>query len=53
VGVGLSDITKAIELVPAKPRFVVVDACGNVAFTKGLKDAACAHRLMTSADSGT
>jgi len=40
VGVGLSDITKAIELVPAKPRFVVVDACGNVAFTKGLKDAA-------------
>jgi uncharacterized caspase-like protein len=29
-----------LERVPAKARFVIVDACRNVAFTKGLKDAA-------------
>ncbi len=39
LGVGLSEITKALERVPAKARFVVMDACRNVAFTKGLKDA--------------
>jgi uncharacterized caspase-like protein len=40
LGVGLTEITKALERVPAKARFVVIDACRNVAFTKGLKDAA-------------
>jgi formylglycine-generating enzyme required for sulfatase activity len=40
LGVSLSEITKALERVPAKARFVIVDACRNVAFTKGLKDAA-------------
>jgi formylglycine-generating enzyme required for sulfatase activity len=40
LGVSLSEVTKALERVPAKARFVVVDACRNVAFTKGLKDAA-------------
>jgi uncharacterized caspase-like protein len=39
LGVSLSEITKSLERVPAKARFVVVDACRNVAFTKGLKDA--------------
>jgi uncharacterized caspase-like protein len=40
LGVSLSEITKALERVPAKASFVIVDACRNVAFTKGLKDAA-------------
>jgi hypothetical protein len=40
LGVSLSEITKSLERVSAKARFVVVDACRNVAFTKGLKDAA-------------
>jgi uncharacterized caspase-like protein len=40
LGVSLTEITKSLERVPAKARFVVVDACRNVAFTKGLKDAA-------------
>ena len=40
LGVSLSEITKSLERVPAKARFVVVDACRNVAFTKGIKDAA-------------
>jgi hypothetical protein len=35
LGVGLSEITKALERVPAKARFVVFDACRDVAFTKG------------------
>ncbi|MGH6814462.1 MAG: SUMF1/EgtB/PvdO family nonheme iron enzyme [Hyphomicrobiaceae bacterium] len=39
LGVGLSEIVKSLERVRAKARFVVVDACRNVAFTKGLKDA--------------
>jgi len=39
LGVSLSEITRSLERVPAKARFVVVDACRNVAFTKGLKDA--------------
>jgi tetratricopeptide (TPR) repeat protein len=39
LGIGLSEITKALERVPAKARFVVIDACRNVAFTKGRKDA--------------
>jgi Caspase domain len=40
LAVDLSEVTKALERVPAKARFVIVDACRNVAFTKGLKDAA-------------
>jgi hypothetical protein len=40
LGVGLTEVTKALERVPAKARFVVIDACRNVAFSKGLKDAA-------------
>jgi hypothetical protein len=40
LGVSLSEITKSLERVPAKARFVVVDACRDVAFTKGLKEAA-------------
>jgi Caspase domain len=40
LGVSLTEITKSLERVPAKARFVVIDACRNVAFTKGLKDAA-------------
>ena len=39
LGVGLSEITRSLERVPAKARFVVVDACRDVAFTKGIKDA--------------
>jgi hypothetical protein len=39
LGVSLTEITKSLERVPAKARFVVVDACRNVAFTKGIKDA--------------
>ena len=38
LGVSLSEITKSLERVPAKARFVVVDACRDVAFTKGIKD---------------
>lgn len=38
LGVSLSEITKALERVPAKARFVVIDACRNVAFSGGLKD---------------
>src|SRR5262245_2130445 len=40
LGVSLTEITKSLERVPAKARFIVVDACRNVAFTKGVKDAA-------------
>jgi hypothetical protein len=40
LGVSLSEITRSLERVPAKARFVVVDACRDVAFTKGIKDAA-------------
>ena len=40
LGVSLSEITRSLERVPAKARFVVIDACRNVAFTKGLKDPA-------------
>jgi len=40
LGVSLTEITKSLERVPAKARFVVVDACRDVAFTKGLKEAA-------------
>jgi regulator of protease activity HflC (stomatin/prohibitin superfamily) len=40
LGVSLSEITKALDGVSAKARFVVVDACRNVAFTKGIKDVA-------------
>jgi len=39
LGVSLTEITKSLERVPAKARFVVLDACRNVAFTRGLKDA--------------
>jgi uncharacterized caspase-like protein len=39
LGVSLSEITKSLEQVRAKARFVVVDACRDVAFTKGIKDA--------------
>src|SRR5262249_30553645 len=39
LAVGLSEITRALERVPAKARLFVIDACRNVAFTKGLKDA--------------
>jgi uncharacterized caspase-like protein len=38
LAVSLSEITRSLERVPAKARFVVVDACRDVAFTKGLKD---------------
>jgi hypothetical protein len=40
LGVSLSEITKSLGRVPAKARFVIVDACRNVSFTRGLKDAA-------------
>jgi uncharacterized caspase-like protein len=40
LGVSLSEITRSLERVPAKARFVVVDACRDVAFTKRIKDAA-------------
>jgi uncharacterized caspase-like protein len=40
LGVSLSEITRSLERAPAKARFVVVDACRDVAFTKGIKDAA-------------
>jgi hypothetical protein len=40
LGVSLSEITRSLEHAPAKARFVVVDACRDVAFTKGIKDAA-------------
>lgn len=40
LGVGLGEIVKTLERVSAKARFVVIDACRNVAFTKGLKNAA-------------
>jgi uncharacterized caspase-like protein len=40
LGVSLSEVTKSLERVPATARFVVVDACRDVAFTKGLKEAA-------------
>jgi uncharacterized caspase-like protein len=40
LGVSVSEITKALERVPAKARFVVVDACRDIAFTKGLKEVA-------------
>ena len=40
LGVSLSEITRSLERVPAKARFVVVDACRDVAFTKGIKDVA-------------
>jgi hypothetical protein len=39
LSISLSEITKSLERVPAKARFVVVDACRDVAFTNGLKDA--------------
>lgn len=39
VGIALSEIAKALEGVRAKARFVVIDACRNVAFTTGSKDA--------------
>jgi hypothetical protein len=39
LGVGLSEVTKTLERVPAKARFIVVDASRDVAFTKGIKDA--------------
>jgi hypothetical protein len=39
-GVSLSEITRSLERAPAKARFVVVDACRDVAFTKGIKETA-------------
>ena len=39
LGVSLTEITKSLERAPAKARFVVIDACRDVAFTKGIKDA--------------
>lgn len=39
VGIALSEIAKALEGVPAKARFVIIDACRNVAFTAGSKNA--------------
>ena len=39
MGVGLSDVIKTIERAPAKARFVVIDACRNVAFTRGTRSA--------------
>ena len=39
LGVSLSEITRSLERVPAMARFVVIDACRDVAFTKGIKDA--------------
>jgi formylglycine-generating enzyme required for sulfatase activity len=40
LGVSLREITKSLERVSAKARFVVIDACRNVGFTKGVKEAA-------------
>lgn len=40
LGLGLGEIVRTLERVPAKARFAVIDACRNVAFTKGLKNAA-------------
>jgi len=40
LGVSLSEITKSLERVPAKARFVVMDACRDVAFSMGVKDTA-------------
>jgi uncharacterized caspase-like protein len=40
LGVSLTEITRSLERVRAKARFVVIDASRDVVFTKGLKDAA-------------
>lgn len=37
MALSLSEVVRAVESVPAKARFVVIDACRNVAFNKGVK----------------
>ena len=50
LGYGLSELVKALERVPAKARFAVIDACRDVAFTKGLKNAAKGFAPMRRLD---
>lgn len=50
LGLALGEIVKVLERIPAKARFAVIDACRNVAFTKGVKDAAKGFTAMRKLD---